>query len=263
MINPDRAELGPQSTLEPENPKKNGHLPRWLRVPAFTTRTCLALLATTPGIIIAIDATNHREDRFIIDTTVSINNESLQQQPYNFYLDSRLEPPGLNTGIDIVAGQQINIKASGKAQYGYQGTECIGYPETDPDGKRYLPNSICSPKIDSNAILSSAAIGQLIARVGSDTWFLVGSYYTEKAKSSGRLFFLYNESYWSDNTKGYNINVDVITPPTPTPKLIRTPTPTPYVVETYPQKESNGDVLMVSKYSDGRFTFSTQAYIYF
>lgn len=56
MLNPDRAEFGLQSASVPENPKKNGHLPRWLRTPAFTARTFLAILTAAPGVVIATDA---------------------------------------------------------------------------------------------------------------------------------------------------------------------------------------------------------------
>lgn len=58
MLNPVRAELGLQPTLAPENPGKNRHIPRWLRVPAFTARTFLAILAATPGTVVAADAIN-------------------------------------------------------------------------------------------------------------------------------------------------------------------------------------------------------------
>lgn len=53
MLNPDRAELRLQPTLAPENPRKNGHIPRWLRVPAFAVRTSLAILAAGSGAIAA------------------------------------------------------------------------------------------------------------------------------------------------------------------------------------------------------------------
>lgn len=44
MLNPDRAELGLQPTSVCENSKESVHIPRWLRVPTFTTRTFLAIL---------------------------------------------------------------------------------------------------------------------------------------------------------------------------------------------------------------------------
>lgn len=53
MLNPDRTELGLQSTSAPENSRKNTHIPRWLRVPTFAARTFLAVLTATPGVVAA------------------------------------------------------------------------------------------------------------------------------------------------------------------------------------------------------------------
>lgn len=223
MINPDRTELRLQPTLTPENPRNNNHIPRWLKAPVFTARTFLAILTATPGVV-AADAiyTTIKPSMVYTDSTL------------NFNLDSRVKPPGLDSKIDLVRGQQINVKASGRAQYNHGSSECAppsSPVETDPDGKRYINGSTCPPLIFfSRLILPNVPLGQLIAHIDSGPWFPVGSNYTGWAELNGRLFLLYNDANWDDNIGGYNITVN-ITDLLPTATALRQ-TPKPTVTQT-------------------------------
>jgi hypothetical protein len=55
--------------------------------------------------------------------------------------------------------------------------------------------------------MPTAAIGQLLARIGVGPWFVVGSQYAGQANGSGRLYLLYNERYWLDNSGSYGVTV--------------------------------------------------------
>jgi hypothetical protein len=137
--------------------------------------------------------------------------QSLQAsaQETTVFVPANQPPPGVDTGIDLTAGDKLTITASGRATYGFQGGECVGFPQTDPDGRRYLDGTRCPPKIDPRAILPTAPIGTLIGRIDGGPWFVIGSKYNKKVDTSGRLFLLYNEVIWHDDTGGYQVNVEV------------------------------------------------------
>src|SRR4029077_3465421 len=101
-----------------------------------------------------------------------------------------------DTGVDLTTGQLIKITATGRATYGADllpGGQ-FGVPQTDPDGQRYFNGSPIPPKFDPNAILPSAPIGALLARINGGSWWPVGSEYSDNVNTSGRLFLLYNDS---------------------------------------------------------------------
>lgn len=81
-MNPDKVEVGSQSVLVSENSPKNGHLPRWVKVPAFTARTLLAVLTTTSGVAVATDAITRLYNPRVVSAVGDICN---------------------NTGMDFVA----------------------------------------------------------------------------------------------------------------------------------------------------------------
>ena len=124
--------------------------------------------------------------------------------------------PGLDTGIYLQSGQPLMIRASGMGGYGYEsaypGGSCEGHPRTNPWGTRYLNGRECYPptKLDSNAVEPWQPVGMLLARIGDGHWFPVGAQYGPFYDGSGRLYLLYNESYWGDNTGGYNVMIDVV-----------------------------------------------------
>ena len=142
------------------------------------------------------------------------------------FVDARQGPPGVDTGIDVTAGQTLVFAATGRASYGSEGApDCMGNPQTDPNGQRYLNTRICGPKTDCNAILACRPIGLLIGRIGSGPWFAIGSASTMPAPNSGRLFLLYNELYWADNSGGYNVTIVVTDLPRLVPGVPRNPVP--------------------------------------
>jgi hypothetical protein len=117
-------------------------------------------------------------------------------------------PPGLDSGIDVVGGRALVVTATGRARYGSEGDPtCSGLPETDPDGQRYLGTTRCSPRIDSASALAGAPVGTLIGRIGNGPWFAIGSNYSSTTTTSGRLFLMYNDTYFPDNEAGYSLQV--------------------------------------------------------
>lgn len=125
-------------------------------------------------------------------------------------LDSRVEPPGMDTGVDLTTGVPVVITATGLTYYGYQGgTECVGWPQIDPDGNRSLDGVPCSKTYNSLAVRPDLPIGTLIGRIGSGDWFAIGSSKSFTPTTSGRLFLLYNECYWVDDSGSYSVNISV------------------------------------------------------
>jgi hypothetical protein len=128
----------------------------------------------------------------------------------SLFLNATLEPPGLDTGIDVVVGQRLNISASGLAQYGYEGElNCTGYPTTDANGERYVNGKNCGPKHDCSpfVVMPCQPIGLLIARIGDGPWFSVGSDYSSVANRGGRLRLLYNEAIWYDDSGAHSVTI--------------------------------------------------------
>ncbi len=84
MLNPDRAEFRLQPASVSENFKKNGHIPRWARISAFALRASLAILTTTPSMVVAADLINH------IGGTSTSNSEYNLDSPqvYKLYLNA-------------------------------------------------------------------------------------------------------------------------------------------------------------------------------
>ncbi|GAA0904362.1 hypothetical protein [Virgisporangium aurantiacum] len=115
---------------------------------------------------------------------------------------------GIDTGVRISAGGTVRFEASGRVGYGYEGApDCAGYPQTEPDGHRWLGAHRCTSKQDANAPLPNAPVGALIARIGSGQWFLVGSTRAVTAESAGTIVLGYNDQYTPDNTGTYNVTV--------------------------------------------------------
>lgn len=112
--------------------------------------------------------------------------------------------------VTVQAGDTLVFTGSGSARYGTEGSQpCVGDPFTHPDGSRFLGGINCGPKDDPNATLPGAAIGLLIARIGSGSWFAVGTGSTiARAAASGEVYLAYNDSVYSDNTGSYSATID-------------------------------------------------------
>ncbi len=93
----------------------------------------------------------------------------------------------LDTGLNVTAGQSLSITASGTACL--VGQTCTG-PNGDPNGS------------SSNGFLNGALVGKIGA--GGAT-FLIGANFQQNASATGRLYLAFNDSYYPDNSGGYDV----------------------------------------------------------
>ena len=109
------------------------------------------------------------------------------------------------TGINILKGQVINIKASGQVVTWHKENA------SGPDGQIFACNSECG------CTFPEGRFGQLIGRVGeSGQIFGIGSSYTTTAAESGVLFWGVNDcNDWSNNTGVYNVSIEITNNPEP------------------------------------------------
>lgn len=169
------------------------------------------LVSLVVGVVLAVSAFFFPLPGLVTRAQAAVVSPSLQT--YHFVVYANQDVPGRDTGIAVVPETHITIMARGLASYGHEGAaDCTGYPLTNPDGQRFLNGKRCSPKIDSNAVLPYAPIGELIANVGSSStpgWFAVGSRYSATFYTSGQLFLLYNDEQISyvNNSGSYDVTV--------------------------------------------------------
>jgi|SRR5579864_5122865 len=134
---------------------------------------------------------------------------------HNLVVNAAQDSPGLDTGIDLVAGSTLTITAQGTAAYGVSGSSCP--EETNPDGSIAGGGGTCSPDMDPSATLPSVPVGVLLASIGqpgtssSSGWFAVGSHYAQKVSSGGRLFLIYNDDpgQYGNNSGSYQVTVTI------------------------------------------------------
>jgi hypothetical protein len=92
----------------------------------------------------------------------------------------------LDTGQDVVSGQAINLTATGLACL--IGQRCFG-----PNGE-----AGSNPAQLNN--------GELIGKIGANgASFKIGSNFQQNAPTSGRLFLAVNDSFYPDNSGGFNV----------------------------------------------------------
>ena len=129
------------------------------------------------------------------------------------FVTAATDSPGIDTGVDLAAGEMLTVTASGLATYGGDCCDCGSMPETDPDGMRYNNGVPCAPKNDPNATLPTAPIGALIGKIGAGAWFFVGSSYSNAVSDAGRLFLMYNDvpGSYGNNRGGYDASIGPIT----------------------------------------------------
>lgn len=122
--------------------------------------------------------------------------------------------PGLNSNIDVMAGENLSISAAGTATYGYDVRPCgSGYLQVNPDGAQTLNGASCGSKVDGGAVYPTMPIGTLLGQFDGAGWFPVGSTYATHVVTAATLSFLFNDAYnWSDNTGGYYLTVTATTP---------------------------------------------------
>ena len=113
------------------------------------------------------------------------------------------ESRGVDTGIDLRAGDQITISASGSITAG-QRVGAVG-----PDGARAGASSIFGV---SRRPVPNAGVGALIgfiAQAGATTTqpFLVGSQLVYTAQANGRLYLLVNDDNYGDNSGSFSVRI--------------------------------------------------------
>lgn len=285
MRNPDRVELRLDSDLVSESPKQKGHIPRWLSVSTFAFRTSLAILTAAPGTVVATDAINRTErssmvygydqkvtvdppynfDQLQLVASTPIPTETAQSPvvhkvkvcmntydkvctgdfPYlNGYIFT--ESRGGNTGINLKAGQTLEISATGRVllqDQWYQdryATSCRRSALIDPDGNRHLGDTVCSPAGASDpgggSLFKEVPIGSLIGSIyidrgstmfSSGPYFLVGSHWEGGIGRDGRLHLAVNYGTLHATSGGFDVTVTVYPPPLPTPTIAPPPRPAP------------------------------------
>lgn len=115
------------------------------------------------------------------------------------------------SGVILPPGRILDITAGGSAGYGFEGT-CGCFPITRPDGSRFDAQTDLGPKLDPFAVLPSAPIGALIARIGvSGPWFFVGGAFSAPVNGGGEVFLLYNDAVgtYVDNYGAYSAAVSI------------------------------------------------------
>jgi hypothetical protein len=110
-------------------------------------------------------------------------------QAYNLTVDSKahtLATP-LDTGIDVPAGARVSIEAEGTWDHGQN------HP-SDASGDKSMRNRD-----------NGFPYGALLARLGTGSYFLVGTGYKTKDSSSGRLYLAEN-----DDPDAYENNIGTL-----------------------------------------------------
>ncbi len=141
---------------------------------------------------------------------------SAQERPFG-------SSPGLATAFtNLTAGQVILIEASGTAQYGTESqTGCAGVPDVEPNGRRSIAGTLCTPRrktCGDGCAVPKAAVGAVIARIGTGPWFAVNFGVVHDVGHNGPsevgpLVVAFNEAEgeFADNTGSYQVHVERIT----------------------------------------------------
>lgn len=116
--------------------------------------------------------------------------------------------PWTDTGIDVDAGAEIRITASGTVHYGGLAEQVTDANGGNFDGQKFF----------STAVLPSAVVCSLIGRIGDapvpegtpgDGAGFVGVSYDEIAPASGRLFLGFNDQKqaFGDNSGAFSVTI--------------------------------------------------------
>jgi hypothetical protein len=113
------------------------------------------------------------------------------------------ESRGVDTGIDVRAGDQITISASGSIVAGNR----VG--TVSADGARSGASAIFGV---SRRPVPTAGVGALIGYLappggGTTQPFLVGSQLVFTAQTDGRLYLLVNDDDYSDNSGSFTVRI--------------------------------------------------------
>ena len=113
------------------------------------------------------------------------------------------EPRGMDTGIDLRAGDQVTVTATGNVTAGQRAGV------VSPDGGRPGASAVLGV---SRRPLPTAGVGALIGYIvqsnGQSTQpFLIGSQSTFSASVDGRLYLLVNDDNYNDNSGSFSVRV--------------------------------------------------------
>ncbi len=129
--------------------------------------------------------------------------------------------PWTDTGLDVLAGTELLITATGMVQYGPFAQQI-----TDANGGDYT-----GTKFFSDAVLSNTVVVSLIGKIGGTTTIgtgapipegvpgngigFVGTSYDQVMPTSGRLFLGFNDriGYFGDNSGSFAVTVTVVPEP--------------------------------------------------
>lgn len=233
MLNPDRAEFESKPPSIFENPKKNGHIPRWLRVPTFAARMFLITLTTTPGMAVAANVTNYIENSSIVydsGKNIAMNSQydfdpllipaptaiAQHSAVYKLYLapwarvyrdfqdPSKFIGDYGRTNISLKAGQTLEISATGKVTccpFVYCGDDpyrwartCKDAPVFKPDGYHVWRDGTTCPG-DAKLLVGDMGTGGPFGGYGTGPKISIGSYWKGSVDRNGFLWLNLDESY--------------------------------------------------------------------
>ncbi|HEV2837588.1 MAG TPA: LecA/PA-IL family lectin, partial [Pyrinomonadaceae bacterium] len=113
------------------------------------------------------------------------------------------EPRGIDTGIDLRAGDQVTITATGSITAGQRAGV------VSPDGGRPGASAVLGV---SRRPLPTAGVGALIGYIvqpnsQSAQPFLIGSQSTFTAQVDGRLYLVVNDDNYNDNSGSFSVRI--------------------------------------------------------
>jgi hypothetical protein len=108
----------------------------------------------------------------------------------------------VDTGVDVAAGDRVQITASGTIRHNYDASSTVG-PDGDVNPKAAVNNAV----VDGTRVEGRHAA--LIARVGTQPPFVVGSEHTFTAPIPGRLELGVNDVGPDNNSGQFDVTVQV------------------------------------------------------
>lgn len=239
MFTPDRLESSLSSSKATENPKKNGQIPSWARIPTLAGRLLLAALTTSPAIVLGADAISQAinpeiayADGGAFGKLLSI--ERLEECKWDIHMEAKGLPKDTPIQMDIETDSYstYNCSTGGKVNsVGLQGIKSIDVGTTDASGQ--------------------ITIDYLESRYGFFNFYINAG-----AQSSDQIAFIdivYSKSEIPINTPAPTATTEIS--PTATPTRTITPTvspsflpeePTPTFAETLtPSVTVTADILPV------------------
>ena len=131
--------------------------------------------------------------------------------------------PWTDTGIDVLAGSQLQITASGIVTYGFSAGQSTGPNGGDSSGQKFF----------SDCVIPSAVAVSLIGKTGGTTAVgsgtpvpegtpgdgvgFVGASYNETISTGGELFLGFNDQVggFGDNSGAFSVTINVTAVPEP------------------------------------------------